>query len=303
MPGRLKVLHAKKNNFKALLPTNPRQGELIMDKTKEVAVVDKKSAIKKKKSQAVAVPVTMEQIMLEAVQQKDVTVLRELLAFQKELDVMEAEKAFNFAMSQFRSECPIIERKTDGAALKDNAAVILWKYADLADIEVAIKPHLAKNGLSYTWDSQDIIREGKPGKETICWVSHILGHKASGTFTSSIDPGTSAMNAIQKEGSTIEYGRRWSLKLALGIVVKGEDDDGQASGKAGMQKEKIQATNGLITDNDVKKITAMINKSASLETLVLSAYGVATIALIKKVDFKDCIGRIEQFKIAQKKES
>ena len=130
--------------------------------TQKVKIVENKPrALQKKQPQAVAIPVTMEQIMLEAVQQKDVGILREVLALKKELDAMEAEKAFNVAMAAFRAECPVVQKKTDGAQNSAKTEV-LWKYAELADIEVAIKPHLASNGLSYTWDSKDITRDGKP---------------------------------------------------------------------------------------------------------------------------------------------
>ena len=267
-------------------------------KTQEVAVVEqKKRSLQRKTPQAVAVPVTIEQIMFEAVQQKDVSILRELLAFQRELDAMDAEKAFNVAMAAFRAECPIVQKKTEGAQNQAKTET-LWKYADLADIEISIKPHLAKNGLSYTWDSKDITRDGKPGKETICWISHIMGHKSSGTFTSSIDAGTSAMNAIQKEGSTVEYGRRWSLKLALGIVVAGEDDD--AVSAVDPAKQAAAKKNGVISPGEVKKIETEIGSGDEvLYRKVTKGFKIETLDELKKVDFKDCLQRVKEYKQAK----
>jgi len=271
-------------------------------KNEEVKVVERKPAARRKRSlqkrkpQAVSVPVTINQIMLEAVQQKDVTVLRELLAFQKELDAMEAEKAFNVAMAAFRAECPIVKKKTGGAQNQARTET-LWKYADLADIELAIKPHLAKNGLSYTWDSKDIIREDKkPGKETICWVSHIMGHKASGTFTSSIDGGTSAMNTIQKEGSTIEYGRRWSLKLALGIVVADEDDDAVSA----MDKKNGKATKKITKAQVTILEKAIGSGDMRLYEAVTTEYGATSLEEIPADKFNICKERIETYKKKKK---
>ena len=268
-------------------------------KTQEVAVVEKKKtkrSLQKRTPQAVAVPVTINQIMLEAVQQKDVTVLRELLAFQKGLDAMEAEKAFNLAMSGFRNDCPVVQKKIDGATNTEGDKV-LWKYAPLGHIAEAIKSPLSAHGLSYSWDSEDIMRAEKPAKKTTCTITHALGHSKFSTFTSAIDPGTGAMNAIQREQSTVEYGRRQSLKLALGIVVDAEDDDAVSAMDS---KKQTAKKNGVISAGEVKRIEQEIGSGDEvLYRKVTKGFKIETLAELKKVDFKDCLQRVKEYKQAK----
>jgi len=267
---------------------------MTKDKNQEVAVVDKKTPSRSKKTQPTK-PVTMEQVLYHAIDMNtDPNALEKLFELYERDEARKAEKAFNVAMAAFRAECPIVQKKTEGAQNQAKTE-ILWKYADLSDIELAIKPHLARNGLSYTWDSRDITRGEKPGKETICWVSHILGHKSSGTFTSSIDAGTSAMNAIQKEGSTVEYGRRWSLKLALGIVVAGEDDDAISA-----MVKKNGKTVETITNAQTKLLEKQIGTAdETLYKAILTEYNVTELYKIPADKLADCKERIANYKRAK----
>ena len=269
---------------------------MAKDKNQEVAVVGKKTPARRKKTQPSAKPVTMEQVLYHAIDMKtDPNALEKLFELYERDEARKAEKSFNVAMAAFRAECPIVQKKTDGAAAKGNPSEILWKYADLAEIETTIKPYLAKNGLSYTWDSKDIMREDKkPGKETICWVSHILGHKTSGTFTSSIVTGTSAMNGIQEEGATIEYGRRWSLKLALGIVVAGEDDENQLKNENGKAVETITKAQTKLIENQIGSTDETLYKA------ILTAYEVTELHQIPADKLKDCKKRITDYKKAKR---
>ncbi len=274
-----------------------------MEKGEQVAIVEKKngngkSVAKRRRTQPPAMKkpkasgaISMEMVLMNAVDQgMDAQALEKLVDLKLKLDANEARKAFGVSLSRFQSQVENVIGKKDGA--KTNQGIVTFKYAPIGDIMFAIRKPLTDNGLSVTFDSK--YDPEKKVRATTCTVTHELGHKEISLFESEIDPGTSVMNALQKQGSTLKYGERYSLCMALGIVTEAEDDDGVAGGK-------VEKKNGkLITENEAKKITAMINGRAEVETLVLAAYEVATVDLIPAKQFDDCIGRLEARNIKEK---
>ena len=270
---------------------------MTIDKNQQVAVIDKKTPAGRKKTQAPAKSVTMEQVFMEAIRMPDLNPanLEKLIELRERLEAKEAEKAFNLAMARFRAACPVIEKKTDGATNQAKTEV-LWKFASLGDIDKEIRKPASENGLSWSWDSEDITRGDKPAKKTICTITHELGHSIQRTFTSVIDTGTSAMNAIHKESSTVEVGRRQSLKLALGIVIAGEDDDAISA----MDKK-----NGKAVETITKAQTKLLEKQIGTadETLynaILTEYNVTELYKIPADKLADCKERITTYKKAKR---
>ena len=200
-----------------------------------------------KEIQKIQTSPTVEQIMMAAVEKGDVNieVLERLMDLKERDDKSKAEKAFNEAFTQFQKECPVIPKTVKGSETK--GGTLAFKYAPLDVIEGFIKTPLNNNGLTYSWDSskKDTLRS------TVCTITHTLGHKKSAQFESVIDPGTSLMNPLQREGSTIGYGKRNSLVLVLGLIMVGEDDDGNAGGN----------DDGIIKPETAKKIQAELNKA------------------------------------------
>jgi len=97
-----------------------------------------------------------------------------------------------------------------------------YKYADLNTILEAVKPVLAKHGLTVAQSTVNI--DSKVGVETR--IYHESGHVE--TFGPLVLP---AGNNAQGYGSAITYARRYSLTAALGIAPD-EDDDGAEAVKA-----------------------------------------------------------------------
>lgn len=130
------------------------------------------------------------------------------------------------ALVGFQSECPSIEKNTQGYG---------YKYADLANIITTIKPHLKKAGLALT---QAPYRNGND-----VGVKTMLIHGASGQILDCDISADSAVNKagkmsqVQGMGSIITYLRRYSLSI-LGIVTD-EDTDGAEpnDNKTGSQKK------------------------------------------------------------------
>lgn len=230
---------------------------------------------------------SIELILMRAVD-RDVPLatLEKLVELKERIDKETAKKAFHAALANFQKNLSVIEKKTPGA--KTRSGDEAWRYASLADIQPVIQEPLAKAGLSYSWDSEDIERNGKPAKKTICTITHKLGYSKDSTFTSGIDPGTSVMNELQKEISTTEYGRRQSLKLALGLVIAGEDDDGNAGGG------KV-ADDDTITEEQAKELNDLIGERSKLLKVVLEAYKVEFLADLKATNFQSCKNRIVKY--------
>jgi len=238
---------------------------------------------------------SIEMILMRAVD-RDVPLatLEKLVELKERIDKETAKKAFHAALANFQKKLPVIEKKTSGA--KTRSGDEAWNYASLGDIQPVIQEPLAKAGLSYSWDSEDIERNGKPAKKTICTITHKLGYSKDSTFTSGIDPGTSVMNELQKEISTTEYGRRQSLKLALGLVIAGEDDDGNAAGG--------KVADDKITEEQAKELNTLIGDDSERLKTVLTTYNeqypVEFLADLKVKDFQNCKNRLVKYNEAHK---
>ena len=92
-----------------------------------------------------------------------------------------------------------------------------YQYADLATINDATKPALAKNGLCVV--SKTLVREGQ------MYVETSLIHGPSGERETAVWP--LVIGRPQEMGSSLTYGRRYTICALLNVV--GETDDDGAS--------------------------------------------------------------------------
>lgn len=110
----------------------------------------------------------------------------------------------------------------EGAAKDKTNPAFRSKYADLASVVDAIKPALAKHGLSFLQASHDA--------EAAAKIETILLH-ASGEWMSL---GEVSVPVTKHDahgfGSALTYARRYGLLTAFGVAP--EDDDGNAAAKA-----------------------------------------------------------------------
>jgi ERF superfamily len=140
------------------------------------------------------------------------------------------------ALCQFQAECPAPKKTAENPHFRS-------KYSPLEEIISTIKPHLAKNGLSFF---QSTTTEG----ENICVTTLIL--HTSGEFIET-DPLKLPMGKVtaQGAGSAVTYARRYSLCAALGIAAE-EDDDGNGA----TQTPKA-------SDKQLNYIDSLLNKRVS----------------------------------------
>jgi len=263
--------------------------------TDEVAVVDQKTNGKKRsvaKTKKTLANITIQMVLYEAVQRgMDAAALEKLVGLQERLDAKEAEKTFNVAFSKFQGKIKLVVGTKDGSKTRDG--VVAFKYAPLEQIMEEIRAPLAEFGLSVSFDS----KLTEKVRKTICTITHVDGHSRTSAFESVRSDGTPLMSNLQKESSTDSHLKRYALKNALNIVTEGEDDENAISATS---EKKADGDSNLITKNNVKKIVAMVGKSAILRQLILDKYGVALFDQIEKKNFNECILIVEKWKAANK---
>lgn len=162
---------------------------------------------------APAVP-SVETMLMHAIDQRiDPAAMRELVALHREVKADKAKEEFVAALQGFQQECPPINRDCAPQGAK-------FTYASLPHIAEFIRPYLDKFGLSYTFDTSVAEKQ----ITATCKIQHRAGHFEESSFTGPIC-GTSAMSQIQMAASTISYGKRHALVMALGLTILGEDDE------------------------------------------------------------------------------
>lgn len=191
---------------------------------------------------------------------------KELIAFGKQLEADENEKAFNAAMTAAKSEIRPIVRRTKGHN---------GNYADLSTIADAIDPILSAHGLSY----RHKLDQSGNGITVTCILAHDLGHKETTTITAAADT-SGSKNSIQAIGSTQTYLMRYTLVAALGLSTA-KDDDGQAAGAGEVIDAEQLATIRALLD-DTKSDTAKFCQ-------VMKVDGLPSIPASK---FKDAVAKL-----------
>lgn len=155
--------------------------------------------------------------------------LKELVELHERLKKSAAEEAFNEAMQRFQSEVPVVtHNELADVKGRDGKQGYQYTFASLPHIAKTIKPMLKECGLSYSFDTK--LEKGIIS--VTCTVHHVMGHKRTSTFEAPAS-GAPGMSEIQKGASTITYGQRYALKLALGLMTVDTDDDGRGAGPGG----------------------------------------------------------------------
>lgn len=160
----------------------------------------------------------MKMMEVALTKENGITQLEKLMELQQKWDAEQARKAFFDALSAFQSDLPTIA-KTKSASFGCGAAA--YKYASLDDITEAIRPYLAKYGLSYRFEQK---HDGQ-GVQVTCILTHCDGHSERCTMSGFADT-SGSKNAIQAQASTVTYLRRYTLTGATGVACIDEDVDG-----------------------------------------------------------------------------
>lgn len=164
----------------------------------------------------------------KAVDRGDMTLVEKMMELQQRWEENEAHKAFNNALAAAKAKIkPITKNRTVGYEAKNEGSRdVSYQHEDLAGIASEIDEILGNEGLFYRWIPSNDFANGMV--TVTCRVSHRLGHSEDFTLSAKVDQGA-GKNHLQAVGSAVTYLERYTLKSALGLASK-HDDDGRAAG-------------------------------------------------------------------------
>lgn len=170
---------------------------------------------------------------------------KEMLELQVKWEDRESKKAFVAAMSAFKADPPVIRKDKVNKQFGS-------KYSSIDALVNPAIPYLGKYGLSHNWQYS---KDGENPQVT-CTITHKQGHSESVTMSAPPDvSGGNSKNSLQQIKSTQTYLKIATFEAVTGLVSQEAnlDDDGNASGEAGVSNEDREVINN-ITDH--KKLEA-----------------------------------------------
>lgn len=153
--------------------------------------------------------------------------MERLLNMQERIVNQQADQAFSQAMARLQSKLPRITKKGKIAFTDKKGVERDTPYAKYEHIERAIRELYNGEGFATSFDT-DTVAEGKI--MVTLTVSHEGGAKRISKSPPMALDTSGSKNNLQAMGSTISYGKRYTLINAFNIVTEGEDDDGTAGG-------------------------------------------------------------------------
>jgi hypothetical protein len=168
----------------------------------------------------------------------DMEKLERLMALQERMEAKSALEAFNAAFAEMQCEMPSVAKRTENAHTKK-------MYADLDDINYAVRPVMAKFGFGVSFK---IVNQAA-GVSITGILMHKSGHREETTMILPLDAGA-GRSAVQSVGSTTTYGKRYVM-CALLNITSGDDNDNDGHKEAG---------DPLITPAQARQVQALLDK-------------------------------------------
>lgn len=161
----------------------------------------------------------------------DLERLEKLMDLHERFEKTQAVKAFNQAMSDFRSESMTI-LKTKYVDIAGGAK--FWQ-AELGEICDEVIPKMSKHGLYHNW----VPRRTEDGEEEVsCVITHALGHESKPTTISA--PMDKSGNKTESDARTATRTRlqRYTFLMACGLAPKGMETATTNAGADAVTVEK-----------------------------------------------------------------
>jgi hypothetical protein len=218
---------------------------------------------------APTVPMTPGDILNRAVAEGKIDLVERLIPLYERWEKSQARKEFEAGLAAASIEIvPVIKNRTvDFTSPKGRTN---YKYEDFAAVDRAVRPILAKHGISFRF------RTHNPPNEPITVTCVVFGHGhiEENSLSAGRDE-TGNKNSIQAIGSTVTYLQRYTLKAALGLAAS-NDDDGHAAGGAAtgpISEEQLETIQSLIveTGSDIPKFCKVF-KIGNVKDLAASDY-------------------------------
>jgi len=184
--------------------------KIVEKKTSEIAAINHETT---------ALITAIERVALDP--SMEINKLERMLDMQVKVMDRQAKMEYNQAMASLQSKLPIVNKT---GVINDKHGNLRSKYAKFEDIVEAIQPLLDQHGFSITFkanfDNGLLMITGQ--------VSHAAGHQETAEMILPFDD-SGAKNKVQAIGSSVSYGKRYTLTMLINIATRGEDDDGHSA--------------------------------------------------------------------------
>lgn len=199
--------------------------------------------------------------------------LERLLAIQQTILVDQRRTSYMAAMARLQQRLPQV---TKAGRISDRDGSLRNRFAKLEDIDTVVRPMLAEEGFSFSYDSKPLAKD----TEYSLTISHRDGHSETKTIVLPRDDGQ-GRNAVQSSGSTISYARRYLLSMALNLVTRDEDNDGNGAP-------------GPITAEQVAALSTLLAETGANEARFLHWLSVKTLAEIPSSHYARAVKSLEE---------
>lgn len=181
----------------------------------------------------------------------DIDKMERLLAMQERIVARGAVEAYNAAFSEMQLEMPEIDEHGKIKTGSGDQAQVRSTFAMFEDINVVVKPILAKHGFGLSFRTATTANKAK----ITAILMHRAGHREETDME--LDADTSGgKNGVQALGSSISYGKRYTMCAILNITTRGLDDDGKRAGVA-LNEKQIAELDSLVTKRGGNKAKLM----------------------------------------------
>lgn len=160
-------------------------------------------------------------------------------------------------------------------------------YAPIECLMKVAQPALEENGLGITQIP------GYENGERL--LKTILAHECN-EWIMGVDLIKPPKEDIQSYGSYLSYLRRYSYAAILGIIIVGEDDDGEQDRKS---REYKTVHNTLITPEQEKVLLNEIGDEKTIYNGILTHYKISRLSELKKQNFEYVLNETKRIKKEQ----
>lgn len=173
----------------------------------------------------------------------------------------QAREAFQQHYAAFSAELPQVERDGTVELVKDGRVMGRYAFTTIENMDVILRPLLAKHGLAISFASVD----NKDGV-TVTGTLSGWGWERTSTYTFPPDAGP-GRNALQARGSSRRYAKRYIVDDLCNVVRKGKDDDARGALEALIDATQIKELDELIkatATTEAKFLKTMVSGAESL---------------------------------------
>lgn len=202
--------------------------------------------------------------------------LEKLVDLQERMHRRRAELEFSIALAEFQQVCPSIAKSSTAKIMTKGGSSYQFTYADLEEIISTVRPHLASNGFSFSFDSKT---DGKMLTCT-CTLRHAMGHRESSSFTLPTESASGASEQ-QKVGGALTYAKRQCLISILGLSVTDPEP------------EPVKRA-GTINEDQASNLLALIEETKVSREKFCARFGVANVTDLPASQYAEAVRLLEK---------